>query len=115
MSDHRRRRPANARCVGILATSAAPTPRDTVVGQLGWALGAPTEERMFYLNRTGAPEGPFPEAQIIAMIQRGEVVQANICPVGQAQWQPDRLAPGFSRALSSAAARHRAPPPAQVP
>jgi hypothetical protein len=59
---------------------------------------------MFYLNRTGAPEGPFPEAQIIAMIQRGEVVQANICPVGQTQWQPISSHPPFAQALAQKAA-----------
>ncbi len=54
----------------------------------------------FYLNRTGAAEGPFPEQQILAMIQRGEITQANVCAVGQNQWQPIASHPAFAAAMS---------------
>jgi hypothetical protein len=70
---------------------------------------------MFYLNRTGAPEGPFPEPQIIALIQRGEVVQANICPVGQAQWQPIASHPAFAQALAQKSGTPAAANPAASP
>ena len=54
----------------------------------------------FYLNRTGSAEGPLAEQQIVAMIQRGEVTQANICAVGQNQWQPIASHPAFAAALA---------------
>jgi hypothetical protein len=57
----------------------------------------------FYLNRSGSAEGPLAEQQIVAMIQRGELTQANICAVGQNQWQPLASHPAFAAALSQRA------------
>ncbi len=55
---------------------------------------------MFYLNRGGAPEGPFEEARIAAMIASGELTQGNVCPVGQNQWWPLHQIPAFAQALA---------------
>ncbi|HEV8244966.1 MAG TPA: hypothetical protein VGP93_04330 [Polyangiaceae bacterium] len=69
----------------------------------------------FYLNRTGAAEGPFAEQQILEMIQKGEVTQANICAVGQSQWQPLVSHPAFAAAVaqrSAGAGGYGAAPPA---
>jgi hypothetical protein len=63
---------------------------------------------MFYLNRTGAPEGPFEESKIVAMIASGEVSHANICFVGHSQWAPLGSHPPFAQALAA----RNAPPPA---
>jgi hypothetical protein len=59
---------------------------------------------MFYLNRGGAPEGPFAEAHIVQMIQRGEITQGGVCPVGQNQWLPLQHVPAFAQALAQRAA-----------
>ncbi len=65
---------------------------------------------MFYLNRSGVPEGPFSEAQLLALIQSGGLAQANICPVGHQQWFPITQHPPFAQALAHAqhAAAHAA-------
>jgi hypothetical protein len=65
---------------------------------------------MFYLNRSGVPEGPFSEAQILALIQSGGLVHASICPVGHQQWLPLGQHPPFAQAL--AYAQHAAHSPA---
>lgn len=57
---------------------------------------------MFYLNRSGTPEGPFSEAQILALIQSGGLVHASICPVGHQQWLPLTQHPPFAQALAHA-------------
>jgi len=67
---------------------------------------------MFYLNRGGAPEGPYEEARIVQMIQSGELVQAGVCPVGQNQWWQLNQIPAFAQALAQRAA---APPPGYAP
>ena len=74
---------------------------------------------MYYLNRGGAPEGPFEEARLVHMIQSGELTQGGICPVGQNQWLPLQAIPAFAHALASRVAATAAgapggygPPPA---
>jgi hypothetical protein len=67
---------------------------------------------MFYLNRGGAPEGPFEEARIVQMIQSGELTQGGVCPVGQNQWWPLQQIPAFAQALAQRAA---APPAYAAP
>lgn len=59
---------------------------------------------MFYLNRGGAPEGPYEEGRIIAMIQSGELTQGGVCPVGQNQWWALNQIPAFAQALAQRAA-----------
>ncbi|HXK20577.1 MAG TPA: hypothetical protein VNG33_22355, partial [Polyangiaceae bacterium] len=59
---------------------------------------------MFYLNRGGAPEGPFEEARIVQMIQSGELTQGGVCPVGQNQWWQLSQVPAFAQALAQRAA-----------
>lgn len=59
---------------------------------------------MFYLNRGGAPEGPYEEGRIVAMIQSGELTQGGVCPVGQNQWWPLQQVPVFAQALAQRAA-----------
>jgi hypothetical protein len=76
---------------------------------------------MFYLNRGGAPEGPYEEARIVQMIQSGELTQGGVCPVGQNQWWQLNQVPAFAQALAQRAAAPAAygspggygPPPAQ--
>jgi hypothetical protein len=59
---------------------------------------------MFYLNRGGAPEGPYEEARIVQMIQSGELTQGGVCPVGQNQWWQLNQIPVFANALAQRAA-----------
>jgi hypothetical protein len=59
---------------------------------------------MFYLNRGGAPEGPYEEARIVQMILSGELTQGGVCPVGQNQWWPLQQFPAFAQALAQRAA-----------
>ena len=59
---------------------------------------------MFYLNRGGAPEGPYEEARIVHMIQTGELTQGGVCPVGQNQWWHLNQFPAFAQALAQRAA-----------
>ena len=59
---------------------------------------------MFYLNRGGAPEGPYEEARIVQMIASGEVTQGGVCPVGQNQWWQLNQIPAFAQALAQRAA-----------
>src|SRR6478735_5522590 len=71
---------------------------------------------MFYLNRGGAPEGPYEEARIVQMIQAGELTQAGVCPVGQNQWWQLDQVPAFAQALAQRAAAptgYGPPPPQQ--
>lgn len=73
---------------------------------------------MFYLNRGGAPEGPYEEARIVHMIRSGELTQGGVCPVGQNQWWPLQQIPAFAQALSQRAAApagYGAPPAAYQP
>lgn len=63
---------------------------------------------MFYLNRGGAPEGPYEEARIVQMIQSGELTQGGVCPVGQNQWWQLNQVPAFAAALAQ---RSAAPAP----
>jgi hypothetical protein len=69
---------------------------------------------MFYLNRGGAPEGPYEEGRIANMIRSGELSQAGVCPVGQNQWWALQQVPAFAQALAerAAAAAPVAPPAA---
>jgi len=69
---------------------------------------------MFYLNRGGAPEGPFEEARLVYMIHSGELSQAAVCPVGHNQWLPLHAVPAFAQALAARAA-HVAPAAAYGP
>jgi hypothetical protein len=59
---------------------------------------------MFYLNRGGAPEGPYEEGRIVQMIQSGELTQGGVCPVGQNQWWALHQIPAFAHALAQRAA-----------
>jgi hypothetical protein len=59
---------------------------------------------MFYLNRGGAPEGPFEEGRILHMIASGELTRAGVCPVGQNQWWSLEQVPVFAQALAQRAA-----------
>jgi hypothetical protein len=76
---------------------------------------------MFYLNRGGAPEGPYEEVRIVQMIQSGELTQGGVCPVGQNQWWQLNQVPAFAQALAQRAAAPAgygppggyAPPPAE--
>jgi hypothetical protein len=73
---------------------------------------------MFYLNRGGAPEGPYEEARILQMIQQGELTQGGVCPVGQNQWWPLQQVPAFAQALAQraqASAGYAAPPAGYAP
>src|SRR5215207_5500246 len=73
---------------------------------------------MFYLNRGGAPEGPYEEARIVQMIQSGELTQGGVCPVGQNQWWPLQQFPAFSQAFAQRAAApagYAAPPAGYAP
>jgi hypothetical protein len=67
---------------------------------------------MFYLNRGGAPEGPYEEARIVHMIQSGELTQGGVCPVGQNQWWSLEQVPAFAQALAQ---RSAAPAPGYGP
>jgi hypothetical protein len=73
---------------------------------------------MFYLNRGGAPEGPYEEARIVQMIQSGELTQGGVCPVGQNQWWSLQQVPAFAQALAQRAAAYAgyaAPPAGYAP
>jgi hypothetical protein len=73
---------------------------------------------MFYLNRGGAPEGPYEEARIVQMIHQGELTQGGVCPVGQNQWWPLHQVPPFAQALAQRAqapAGYAAPPAGYAP
>ncbi len=59
---------------------------------------------MWFINRTGQSEGPFPEQQIIQMIVSGQLTAANICPQGGQQWMPLHQHPPFAAALQGGAA-----------
>jgi len=71
---------------------------------------------MFYLNRGGAPEGPYEEARIVYMIASGELAHGGVCPVGQNQWWPLAQVPAFAQALAQRAGAPAgyAPPPQQA-
>ncbi len=66
---------------------------------------------MFYLNRGGAPEGPYEEGRIVSMIQSGELTQGGVCPVGQNQWWQLNQVPAFAQALAQRASAAAAPAP----
>jgi hypothetical protein len=72
---------------------------------------------MFYLNRGGAPEGPYEEGRIVHMIASGELTQGGVCPVGQNQWWQLNQIPAFAQALAARAAGPTAygPPPGYGP
>src|SRR5262245_60129609 len=57
----------------------------------------------WWLNRTGQPEGPYEEAQIVHMIQSGQLRAGNVCPQGSQAWTPLEAHPGFGAALRAAA------------
>ncbi|HYQ15483.1 MAG TPA: hypothetical protein VEQ58_06995 [Polyangiaceae bacterium] len=59
---------------------------------------------MFYLNRGGAPEGPYEEGRIVQMILSGELTQGGVCPVGQNQWWALNQIPSFAQAFAQRAA-----------
>ena len=64
---------------------------------------------MYYLNRGGAPEGPFEEARLVYLIQSGELTQGGVCPVGHNQWLPLNAVPALAQAFAQ-----RSAPPAQA-
>jgi len=62
------------------------------------------------LNRTGQPEGPFEDGQLLQMIQSGQVTSGQISQPGTEQWMPIANHPPFAQALHAGAAA--AAPPA---
>ncbi|MBW2455990.1 MAG: DUF4339 domain-containing protein, partial [Deltaproteobacteria bacterium] len=56
------------------------------------------------LNRTGQPEGPYEDAQLLQMIQGGQVNSGQISQPGTEQWMPIANHPPFGQALQAAAA-----------
>jgi hypothetical protein len=67
----------------------------------------------WWLNRTGQPEGPYEEAQIVHMIQSGQLRAGNVCPQGSQAWTPLQAHPGFGAALRAAAGPVASGAPAQ--
>jgi hypothetical protein len=75
---------------------------------------------MWYLNRSGNPEGPLSEAQIIEMIQFGGLREAHVCPAGGQSWMPLNAHPAFAHAMGGVAptmmsSPHVAPQPYGAP
>jgi hypothetical protein len=67
----------------------------------------------FYVNRTGTPEGPYPDEQVVAMIRSGQLAHAMVCAVGQNQWVPLNSYPMFAQALAYGPPPQAAQPHAQ--
>ncbi|HEY6726030.1 MAG TPA: GYF domain-containing protein [Polyangiaceae bacterium] len=59
---------------------------------------------MFYLNRTGQPEGPFSEQQLVEMIRNGQLREGWIAAQGQNEWSPLASVPALAQALAGPAA-----------
>ncbi|MEM1029789.1 MAG: DUF4339 domain-containing protein [Myxococcota bacterium] len=53
----------------------------------------------WYLNRGGQQEGPLEEAQILQMIQSGQLTDGHVAQAGSNQWVPLRQVPQFAQAL----------------
>jgi hypothetical protein len=75
---------------------------------------------MWYLNRSGNPEGPLSEAQIIEMIQFGGLREAHVCPAGGQSWMPLNAHPAFAQVMTGIAptmmsSPHVAPQPYGAP
>lgn len=71
---------------------------------------------MFYLNRTGQPEGPFSEQQLVEMIRSGQLREGWIAAQGQNQWAPLASVPAFAQALAGpATSSGYGPPPTPGP
>lgn len=67
---------------------------------------------MFYLNRSGQPEGPFSEQQLVEMIRNGQLREGWIAAQGQNQWAPLTSVPAFAQALAGPASAGYSPPTA---
>lgn len=68
---------------------------------------------MFYLNRTGQPEGPFSEQQLVEMIRSGQLREGWVAAQGQNQWAPLASVPGLAQALAGpSTVAGYGPPPA---
>ena len=65
---------------------------------------------MFYLNRSGQPEGPFSEQQLVEMIRNGQLREGWIAAQGQNQWAPLTSVPAFAQALAGPATAGYSPP-----
>lgn len=58
----------------------------------------------WYINRTGAAEGPWDEPTIVGMIASGQILpNAQICMEGQQAWQALQSHPPFAQAASQPA------------
>jgi hypothetical protein len=55
------------------------------------------------LNRTGQPEGPYEDHQIVQMIQMGQLTGGQISQPGAEQWMPLGSHPPFAEALRAMA------------
>ncbi|HEU5076110.1 MAG TPA: GYF domain-containing protein, partial [Polyangiaceae bacterium] len=69
---------------------------------------------MFYLNRTGQPEGPFSEQQLVEMIRSGQLREGWIAAHGQNQWAALTSVPAFAQALAAPAGYGPPPGPTQT-
>lgn len=72
----------------------------------------------WYLNRTGEPEGPFDESQLVEMIRSGQVADGNVAEDGSSAWVPLTQHPVFADALADWVAEPvgpQAPPPTELP
>lgn len=64
---------------------------------------------MYYLNRTGQPEGPFSEQQLVEMIRSGQLREGWVARPGQNQWAPLSSVPAIAVALQGGALGGMAP------
>jgi hypothetical protein len=58
----------------------------------------------WWLNRTGQPEGPFEDAQLLQLIGSGQVRGGQICQAGGNAWTPIEHHPVFGAALAGGGA-----------
>jgi hypothetical protein len=68
---------------------------------------------MWYLNQSGATEGPLSEAQIVEMIRFGGLREGHVCPVGATEWLLLAGHPAFAQALTGIEPTMMAMPEAQ--
>jgi hypothetical protein len=66
----------------------------------------------WWLNRTGQPEGPYDDAQLLQLIGSGQLRGGHICQQGSHAWTPIEQHPVFGPAIARGGA---APPPAYAP
>lgn len=59
---------------------------------------------MYYLNRTGQPEGPFSEQQLVDMVRSGQLRDGWVALQGQSQWAPLSSVPAVAAALQEPSA-----------